>query len=76
MVATMRTLQLLLVASAACAVLPGCSNEMVYHSVQGWQQQQCQRRLDRDDRSRCERSNARSYEDYQGEVAATKKSSQ
>lgn len=45
-------------------LLAGCSTQQLYHSVQGWQQQECRKLPDAAERQRCAASNATSYEDY------------
>jgi hypothetical protein len=54
---------LALVALAALA-LSGCSNRMLYQTVQGWQQQECRKIADAAERQRCMASTAGSYDDY------------
>jgi hypothetical protein len=44
--------------------LGGCSNRMVYQTVQGWQQQECRKVADAAERQRCMASTAGSYDDY------------
>ena len=53
--------------------LAGCSSQLLYATGQGWQKQECQRVLEREQRTRCEQSAATSYERYQAETAAAKK---
>lgn len=53
--------------------LAGCSSPQLYASGQGWQKQECQKMLDREQRTRCEQSAATSYERYRAESAAAKK---
>lgn len=53
--------------AAVAALLGGCSSQQLYNVAQGWQHQECQRIQDRDERQRCERSSAKSYEQYQRE---------
>jgi hypothetical protein len=50
-------------------LLAGCSTQVLYNSAQAWQKQECLKLQDRDERTRCEKSAARSYEDYQAEAA-------
>jgi hypothetical protein len=45
-------------------LLASCSTQQLYHSVQGWQQQECRKLPDAAERQRCAASNATSYEDY------------
>ena len=53
--------------------LSGCSAQQLYANGQGWQKQECQKVLDREQRTRCEHSAATSFERYQAEAAAAKK---
>ena len=53
--------------------LAGCSSQQLYASGQGWQKQECQQVLDREQRTRCEQSAATSHERYQADTAAAKK---
>lgn len=55
------------------AALSGCTSQQLYASGQGWQKQECQKILDREQRMRCEHSAATSYERYQAEAAAAQK---
>lgn len=57
---------------AALALLAGCSSQQLYNVAQGWQHQECQRIADRDERQRCEKSSAMSYEQYRREREAAK----
>ncbi len=62
--------------AAACllaAALPACTSQELYQTGQGWQRQECQKLLDRDERARCEKSTALSYEKYRAEVEAAKR---
>ena len=61
-----------LVALAVPALLAGCSSQQLYQVGQGWQHQECQRISDRDERQRCEKSSAMSYEQYRREREAAK----
>jgi hypothetical protein len=56
----------------AAALMTGCSAQQLYGMAQGWQHQECQRIADRDERQRCERSSAVSYEQYRREREAAK----
>lgn len=56
-----------LLAGTLAAVLAGCA-DTAYHSAQQWQLTQCRQLPDLAERQRCERSNARSYEEYQREA--------
>mgnify|MGYP000994987876 CR=1 FL=1 len=57
---------------AFIAVLAGCTSQQLYSVTQGWQHQECQRIADRDERQRCEKSSAMSYEQYRREREAAK----
>lgn len=50
----------------------GCSSQQLYSTGQAWQRNECQRIIDTQERSRCMQSTARSFDDYQKEVAAAK----
>ena len=50
-------------------LLVGCSHAELYRTTQGWAQQECRKLADPAERSRCEKSNARSYEQYRAEQA-------
>jgi hypothetical protein len=58
---------------AVAALLCACTTETLYLSAQQWQRQECQKLQDRDERSRCEKSTARSYEQYKAEAEAARK---
>ena len=60
---------------AAAVALAGCSSQQLYATGQGWQKQECQKILEREQRTRCEQSAATSYERYQAEAVAAKKPS-
>jgi hypothetical protein len=64
---------LALCAIAVLCLVVGCSSQELYQTGQGWQKQECKKLQDRDERSRCEKSAATSYERYQAEVEAAKK---
>lgn len=66
----MKTLSIL----ALC--LAGCSSQQLYATGQGWQKQECQKILEREQRVRCEQSAATSFERYQAEAAAAQKPTQ
>lgn len=53
-------------------LLAGCSNRMVYQTLQGWQQQECRKIADAAERRRCLDSTAGSYDDYQRQREAAK----
>jgi hypothetical protein len=54
------------------AALAGCTSAELYRTVQGWQQQECLKLKDLDERKRCEASSARSYEQYRAEADAVR----
>lgn len=56
--------------------LAGCSSQQLYATGQGWQKQECQKILEREQRMRCEKSAATSFERYQAEAASAKKPTQ
>lgn len=60
---------------APALLAAACSTQTLYDTGQAWQRQECQKLQDRDERVRCEKSTARSFEDYQAEVARTSKKS-
>ena len=47
-------------------------SQWAYDSGQNWQKQQCLKLQDRDERLRCEKSTATSYEKYRAEADALK----
>ena len=59
----------------AAVALIGCSSQQLYATGQGWQKQECQKILEREQRMRCEQGAATSYERYQAEATAAKKPS-
>lgn len=61
-------------AALALSMIPlaGCSTQYAYGVGQEWQRQQCQKLQDLDERRRCEKSTATSYERYQQEAQASK----
>ena len=69
----MKTLPFILQAVAMVVSLSGCSSQQLYATGQGWQKQECQKILEREQRMRCEQSAVTSYERYQAEAAAAKK---
>jgi hypothetical protein len=58
----------------ALGALSACASEVWYDIGQGWREEQCRRLQDPAERTRCERSKARSYEDYQAEAAKARAS--
>jgi hypothetical protein len=58
---------------ALLAGLPACTTQDYYNMGQGWQQEQCLKLPPGDERLRCQKSNAKSYEKYQTEAEAAKK---
>lgn len=55
---------------AATLVLGGCTPQALWRTGQQWQKQECARLKDLEERKRCERSAATSYEQFQAESAA------
>ena len=47
-----------------CGVLSGCSWQQAYYVTQSWQQGQCQRLVDGNERDRCLANARMSYSDY------------
>lgn len=62
---------LLALALPAALAGTGCART-VYHSVQGWQQQECRKINDHAERQRCLASTARSYDEYSREREAAR----
>ncbi|MDP1900200.1 MAG: hypothetical protein Q8K96_07075 [Rubrivivax sp.] len=58
---------------AAALLLAACSTQDLYSTAQAWQRQECQKLQDQGERTRCEKSSARSYEDYKAEAAKKSK---
>ena len=56
-------------AAILAGLASGCAMEALYDVGQSWQQEQCRRLKDADERRRCELGHARSYDDYQAERA-------
>ncbi len=64
----MRTLTLNTVAVAAVALLlAGCTSQELWRTGQQWKKQECARLKDLDERKRCEKSTATSYEQFKAE---------
>jgi hypothetical protein len=59
-------------AAVATLALGGCGSRTLYHSVQGWQQQECRKINDHAERQRCLASHARSYDEYSREREAAR----
>ena len=53
--------------------LLGCTSQELWRSGQQWQKQECSRLKDIEERKRCERSAATSFEQFQAESAANAK---
>ncbi|HLL09647.1 MAG TPA: hypothetical protein VK570_01205 [Rubrivivax sp.] len=58
---------------AATLSLLGCTSQELWRSGQQWQKQECSRLKDIEERKRCERSAATSFEQFQAESAANAK---
>jgi hypothetical protein len=71
--AAMSSLALALATIGALCLVAGCTSQELYQTGQGWQKQECKKLQDRDERGRCEKSAATSFERYQAEVDAAKK---
>jgi phage terminase small subunit len=69
-----RLLPPLLSTLLATAAAAGCTTQTAYQTGQEWQRQQCLKLQDRDERQRCEKSNATSYERYREEAEAARHS--
>ena len=54
------------------ALLPACTTQDFYNTGQAWQKQECLRLKDLDERRRCEKSTAVSYDRYRAEADATR----
>ena len=61
---------------AGLLALAGCSSQQLYGAGQGWQQQECQRLADAQERQRCMSSASRSYEEYRREAEAARRRSE
>jgi hypothetical protein len=61
--------------AAITLALAGCTSQQLWRSGQQWQKQECARLKDIDERKRCERSAATSYEQFQAESAGNAKKS-
>jgi hypothetical protein len=57
---------------ACSALLWGCTNAELYRTTQSWAKQECRKLPDPAERSRCEKSNAASYEQYRAEADAAR----
>ena len=57
----------------AVTLLVGCSSRELYGAGQQWQRTECNKIDDRDERARCERSAATSYESYKSQSEAAKR---
>lgn len=57
----------------ALLLLGGCSLQQVYGTGQQWQRNECQKINDREERTRCEKSAATSYEDYKAQAERASK---
>jgi hypothetical protein len=58
--------------AALLTSLSACTTQNVYDSSQSWQKLQCQKIINFEERQRCEKSTAMSYEKYRAEVEASK----
>lgn len=60
------------VGALAVAMLASCSSRQLYGAGQQWQRVECNRIDDRDERARCAKSAATSYEQYKSQTNAAK----
>ena len=58
-----RTLQYFLLILAA-SLVTACSNEQAYNSLKGWQQNECNKRVDNVNRLQCLKDADTSYDEY------------
>ncbi len=56
-----------LLVAALPVLLAACSSQQLYAVGQGWQQQECRKLADVQERARCEKSSAMSFERYRAE---------
>jgi hypothetical protein len=61
---------LLYLALLAPSLFAGCSMQQVYNTGQAWQQNQCLKIIDAQERSRCMASTGTSYDEYKRESSA------
>jgi hypothetical protein len=59
-------------AFAGVVAWAGCTSADIYQAGQQWKQQECRKLLDTAERSRCEKSNAVSYDQYRAQAEARK----
>ena len=62
-----------LISLTGALLLTACTSQEMWRAGQQWQKQECARLKDLDERKRCERSAAISYEQYRAETEAAKK---
>lgn len=62
---------MLLIAFIACTA---CGSKELYHSSQGWRQNECQKIIENEERVKCMEAANKSYEQYQKERNETIKS--
>jgi hypothetical protein len=72
---TTRTTSARLLILAALTLPAACTTQQAYLTGQGWQQQQCLKLPDLEERRRCEKSTAMSYERYREEADAARRAS-
>jgi hypothetical protein len=53
-----------------CVAAGGCSSQQLYGAGQAWQKTECQRLPDADQRARCLKSSATSFDEYQRQAGA------
>jgi hypothetical protein len=61
---------MLLTCFIACA---SCSNKELYNASRGWQQNECQKIVENEDRARCMEAATKSFEQYKKEQETVKK---
>ena len=54
------------------ALLGGCSTQQLYNTAQAWQRNECNRKIDDQDRARCLSGSQVGYEDYKRQNDAGK----
>jgi hypothetical protein len=63
-------------ALAASLVFTACTSQELYSTGQQWQKQECGKLQDRDERTRCEKSRALSYDRYKAQADAARSADQ
>lgn len=65
-----RTRRLIGCAGLVGLTVGGCSSQQLYGAGQAWQKTECQRLPDAEQRARCLKSSATSFDEYQRQAAA------